>query len=270
MINKDSISEFIHNYIVDKNAGGSRIWRRPLVGFADASDPEFLTLRKIAHPEHVLPWEVELDYNGLRAKTLISFFIPFSEETGKSNAEAGLASHEWAKAYEDTNAMIRDLYLSLIKYLQGEGYHAAVPKEAGVFDRENITSRWSHRHAARIAGLGTFGLNNMLITQAGCCGRIGSLLTDLVLKPDKKPQQENCLYKRNGSCRLCIEKCPVGALTTEGFDRVKCFAQCRENARVHRGLGNSYASKPGQAAEESGSEVCGKCLISLPCTFKCP
>jgi epoxyqueuosine reductase QueG len=213
---------------------------------------------------------VELDYNGLRAKTLISFFIPFSEETGKSNAEAGLASHEWAKAYEDTNAMIRDLYLSLIKYLQGEGYHAAVPKEAGVFDRENITSRWSHRHAARIAGLGTFGLNNMLITQAGCCGRIGSLLTDLVLKPDKKPQQENCLYKRNGSCRLCIEKCPVGALTTEGFDRVKCFAQCRENARVHRGLGNSTPLSRGRRRRIPAARSAESALSVCPAPLNVP
>jgi hypothetical protein len=105
---------------------------------------------------------VEHDINGLRAQNPDKLLYTFSEETGKSNAEAGLASTNGPKAYEDTNAMIRDLYLSLIKYLQGEGYHAAVPKEAGVFDRENITSRWSHRHAARIAGLVPSGLTTCL------------------------------------------------------------------------------------------------------------
>jgi hypothetical protein len=34
--------------------------------------------------------------------------------------------------------------------------------------------------------------------------------------------------------------------------------------------GNSYASKPGEEAENTGSEVCGKCLVALPCSYKKP
>lgn len=39
-------------------------------------------------------------------------------------------------------------------------------------------SEWSHRHAAYIAGLGIFGINNMLITNKGCVGRIPSFYED--------------------------------------------------------------------------------------------
>ncbi len=69
------------------------------------------------------------------------------------------------------------------------------------FDSEKLVSDWSQRHIAFIAGLGTFGLNNMLITEKGCCGRIGSIITSLELEPTKRPENEYCLYKHNNSCK---------------------------------------------------------------------
>jgi epoxyqueuosine reductase QueG len=110
----------------------------------------------------------------------------------------------------------------------------------------------------------------MLITEAGCCGRFSSVVTNLELSPEQPLETENCLYKRDGRCAACVRRCPTGALTTVGFDRQLCYARCMENARVYTGFGSSYASEPGGALVNSGSEVCGKCLISLPCSLKKP
>jgi epoxyqueuosine reductase QueG len=123
---------------------------------------------------------------------------------------------------------------------------------------------------AYLAGLGTFGLNNMLITDAGCCGRFGSIVTNLDVVPDLPLETENCLYHRDGHCASCVRRCPTGALTTGGFDRHRCYTQCLENARVYTQFGNSYASEAGSELLNTGSEVCGKCLIGLPCSLKKP
>ncbi len=63
-----------------------------------------------------------------------------------------------------------------------------------------------------MAGLGTFGLNNMLITAAGCCGRLSTVVTNLRVTADTPLLTENCLYKKSGRCGLCVKRCPSGAL----------------------------------------------------------
>ncbi len=45
-----------------------------------------------------------------------------------------------------------------------------------LFIVKTMACAWSHKSAAAIAGLGSFGLHRMLITDAGCAGRCGSLL----------------------------------------------------------------------------------------------
>ena len=235
------------------------------MGFADAGHPGFLKLRTLVHPEHNLPGEVLPG-----ATVVLSYFVPFSEVIVRSNGGEGLASPEWAQAYEVTNAMLSALNGHLVSFLNGRGYRAAVSAAAAVFDREKITSRWSQRHVAYLAGLGTFGLNNMLITEAGCCGRFSSLVTDLEIAPDAPIPAENCLFKRNGTCSACVRRCPTGALTAEGFNRRRCYDRCLENARVYTGFGSSYVAGVEEASSEYGSEVCGKCLIGLPCSLRKP
>lgn len=260
---QNEIIHFIAEY--DKTGQLKDKWQTPLIGFADAKHPDFLKLRDLVHPEHKLPQDVIAD-----AKTVIAYFVPFTAKLPKGNAYDGLASPEWALAYEETNAMFVKLNDYIVSLLQANGYQAAVSKEAYAFDRNEILSKWSQRHIARIAGLGTFGLNNMLITEAGCCGRISTIVTDLYIEPSKSLITENCLYKAKGTCKVCITRCPTGALSENGFDRKICFARCMENARVYTHFGNSYSTKAGEETEDSGSEVCGKCLTNLPCTARNP
>lgn len=261
IINK--IKDYIRGIDVKSTLQGK--WREPLVGFADALNPGFAALKKLVHPDHDMPRDILPD-----ASIVISYFVPFSDNIVRSNGGAGLSSPEWAQAYEETNALFPALNSHLTAVLAGRGYKAAVSTAASAFDHEALVSKWSQRHIAYLAGLGTFGLNNMLITEAGCCGRFGSVVTNLDLIPDAPLETESCLYKRDGRCRACVRRCPTEALTAEGFNRQTCYAQCLKNAQVYTQFGSSYAAEAGGTPLDSGSEVCGKCLIGLPCSMKKP
>lgn len=132
------------------------------------------------------------------------------------------------------------------------GFEGAVPNGVGMLG-DQIKSNWSQRHIAYQCGLGTFGMNNMLIGKAGCCGRYNSIVAKLPLTVFDGPlQEEYCLYKRNGSCAKCISNCFSRALTKDGFDRQKCFEVCMINYQNY------------------GVDVCGKCNTGIPCAHKIP
>ncbi|MGM0688903.1 MAG: epoxyqueuosine reductase, partial [Bacillota bacterium] len=138
-----------------------------------------------------------------------------------------------------------------------EGHKAVFVPATHNFDQETLLSDWSHRSAACIAGLGTFGLNHMLITESGCCGRIGSLVTSLELEPTRRYDSDLCLYRADGSCGRCLNKCVNDALKENYLDKNKCYEMCLENADRLSDL-------------ESIADVCGKCLVDVPCSTKIP
>jgi epoxyqueuosine reductase QueG len=175
----------------------------------------------------------------------------------KSNAKRGASSREWATAYVETNIMIREINQYISDELSKNGVRSAVVPATKFFDEKRLISNWSHRHVAYIAGLGKFGLNRMLITEMGCAGRIGSFVTDAEIPPTKRSDGEFCLYKSDLSCKKCVEKCTFGALSTDSFDRHRCYEMCLENAEKYQG----YVEI---------ADVCGKCLALVPCSFKNP
>lgn len=226
-------------------------WKEPLVAFAAAYNPMFLSLKEIINTTHVLPTDLLQS-----AQTVICYFIPFQEDLVKSNFDGKLSSKEWAIAYLETNKLILELNSYLKDELEKLGFEASPCPLSLNFDKEKLTCDWSQRHAAYIAGLGTFGVNNMLITEKGCCGRIGSIVTSLKIHPTKLEGIENCLYKFNGTCKLCTKRCINNALTVEKFDRKKCFEMCMKNEELNKDIGFC--------------DVCGKCLVGLPCSFTNP
>lgn len=260
---KKKITDEIVMFVKDADDGANllKLWKTPLVGFADVRHPYIRNLRKFAGGSHQLPEEVLKD-----GKIIIAYFIPFSESVVTGNKEPGLASPQWAEAYEKTNEMFPKLNIHLTEFIEKLGFKAKQSPEASVFYRDELMSHWSFRHFAYAAGLGTFGMNNMLITEAGCAGRVNAMVTNADMKPDSPRIEEACLYKRKGTCGLCIKACPSSALSKEGFDRKKCYDRCLENAAVHRDKSSSY----GAAEIGIGSEVCGKCVAGMPCAFRRP
>jgi len=243
------IKEFVKNYPKSKSVQTK--WKEPLAAYADAKDRMFDKLKDIVSPSHALPGDFLEE-----ARTVVTYFIPFHDDIVKSNIKGRESSREWAISYIETNQLIFDVNSYIKEELQKSGLKSNIIPATHNFDEKKLISDWSHRHVAFIAGLGTFGLNNMLITDKGCCGRIGSFVTDLKIEPTKRENNENCLYKHMKICKKCVGRCVNSALKSDSFDRHSCYEMCLENAKIHSDIGLA--------------DVCGKCLADLPCSTENP
>ncbi|SNS11225.1 Epoxyqueuosine reductase QueG (queuosine biosynthesis) [Anaerovirgula multivorans] len=243
------IKEFVKKYPEVK--GTETRWKEPLIAYADAKNPMFLELKKIVVPTHGIPTDFLQD-----AKTVITYFLPFEGEVVKSNIKGKESSRTWGMAYIETNRLILDLNTYLHEKIQELGYQSTIIPATHNFDVETLISEWSHRHVAYIAGLGKFGLNNMFITEKGCCGRVGSIVTNIKIEATEVKEEEYCLYKTKAICKKCVEGCINGALTVDGYDRHKCYEMCLHNDEYLGDIGVT--------------DVCGKCMVGVPCSFRNP
>lgn len=228
------------------------MWREPLLAAASAEDPLFSELRAVVAPDHAMPSDLLPG-----ARSVLVFFIPFARRLGKENdAERDFASRSWAEAYVVTNRLIHAINEHLKAAILGRGFASATTPATHNFDEKRLVSGWSHKHVGFIAGLGTFGSHHWLITRAGCCGRLGSLVTTLPLPPTPRPPVEFCLLRAGGKCGGCFRKCRYNALFPDRFDRHACYRQCLVNDSHH--------------ADLPLVDVCGKCGCEVPCSYGIP
>ena len=273
------MNEFIANEIcrfVREESGNcfpgstQRYFDEPLVGFAAADDPLFAQYKSVIGSFHLTP--LELARSGQPSpwtpRTVISWVLPISEKTRRSNRDETLyPSRDWARTRQHGEAFNASLRRHLVAFLQQSGYHALAPQLHPDWQEYGSTpvgvaSSWSERHAAYAAGLGTFSLNDALITPRGIAHRLGSVITDLAAAPSPRPYADhraNCLWYRNGTCGACIGRCPVGALSKEGHDKTIC----REHV---------YGTIPRMVAEQFGVTCtgCGLCQTKVPCESAIP
>jgi epoxyqueuosine reductase QueG len=137
------------------------------------------------------------------------------------------------------------------------GVKAAWEPPTHNFDKTTLTSMWSHKSMANITGLGSFGLHQMIITDTGCAGRLGSLVINAAVTPTPKREKERCFYYIDGSCSMCVESCPVGALTV--VNKKKCWQHILEIDRRFSYLNDKYKLT-------GPFDVCGKCATG-PCSI---
>jgi epoxyqueuosine reductase len=139
------------------------------------------------------------------ARTVVSaalcYYVPGPEPAA---GEGRLPRYTWADHY----AQLREKLEALGERLGGR-YRVLVDANQHV-DREG---------AAR-AGIGFYGKNTMLITRKhGSWVVLGTLVTDVEIEPSPTLDLD-C-----GSCTLCIEACPTGALDEPGtVDSTKCLS----------------------------------------------
>ena len=121
------------------------------------------------------------------------------------------------------------------RYARGEDYHdvmlsrlralhARVDEWVGTAVRGKAyvdTGPLLKRDLARVAGLGWFGKNTMLINpRVGSFFFLGVLLLDLELVPDTPFDAERC-----GTCTRCLDACPTDALVEPGvLDARRCIS----------------------------------------------
>ena len=252
---------------------GSPIYDEPLVGFADGDDPLFQDYKKVIGDFHLTPRELleqepgagVLPGNGV---SVISVILPVAKAVRLSNRKmTGGPSLQWNQARWQGQPLAEALARHVASLLREAGFRAVVADEAPayqVFDLPNgRCSNWSQRHAAYAAGLGTFSLNDALITPRGIAVWCTSLVTDLKLRPTPRTYPShlaNCPFFVDGSCGACIERCPAGAISAQGHDKIKC----REEIYVGQ---KQWLEKPGYTGKYAG---CGLCLTRVPCEAGIP
>ena len=99
-----------------------------------------------------------------------------------------------------------------------------VPYQSGVDNHPH-----DERLAAVLAGLGFFGKNQLIINRwLGSYFFLGIVFMDVVLTEEiRLIADDSC-----GTCRKCIDACPVSALSESGFDMKRCMSHYNQSKRI--------------------------------------
>lgn len=233
-----------------------QIFDKPLIGYGDVNDSEFLKLKD----ENIIGSHFNLPTEWLEeGKTVISLFFPFTKEVRNSNKVGNWPSREWLHGRIEGQQFLNIFLENLDKFLLNENGKQIAPSLDKKFylinhneNGKSFTSNWSERHIGYICGLGTFGLSKGIITEKGMAGRFCSIITSLEIEKTErlyKKYDEYCTY-----CGRCIKECPVNAITLEkGKEHLPCYLF---NQEVKNKEINYYG--------------CGKCQVNVPCENKNP
>ena len=248
------------------------IFDEPLVQYADGDDPIFTEYKTIIAPAHLTPREALAEAESKSPEDLpdrlsvISWVLPITRKTRESNRpQTEIPSRAWSYTRWHGEKFNEALRQHVVECLVEMGCLAVAPMAQPYFEtltnEKGPYSNWSERHIAYAAGLGTFSLSDGFITERGIAHRCGSVVTGFALpvSPRKaKTPYSNCLFYVNRQCEACISRCPVGAISENGHDKLKCGDYVR-NKLKH--LQEEYN------VEKAG---CGLCQVKVPCEFRNP
>ncbi len=176
---------------------------------------------------------------------VISYVLPQTPETrADQRLEETMPTERWARSRFHGEEFNCDLRLHLAETLTGAGYPSVAPERLPGFsyrqsERFGLASNWSERHAAFVAGHGTFSLSDAMITRWGKAVRFGSVVSRIDLPVTKRVYGNDhhawCLWYAKGTCGACAKRCPADAITTsEGHDKQGCFTYIKPTAPVPR------------------------------------
>lgn len=275
------ITEYIESWMGSRAnnaiepASELQAFSKPLVGFASGEDDLFGFLKAdIGFEFYWTPEEafsIAFPEENVRSNELsvIAWVLPQTKHTRLEQRKAkDLPSIEWSKARYYGEKVNENLRMSVVGWFLGQGYLACSPVllpqwSKTLSNKYGLASCWSERHTAHVCGLGTFGLSDGLISPAGKAIRVGSVIVRKRYVPTPrsyKKYNEWCLFHSNGKCLACIQRCPAGAISEAGHDKVKCKEHIRNVTAVH------------VEQEQLGFRVnsCGLCQTKVPCEFQNP
>ena len=184
----------------------------------------------------------------------VSIVVPLSDAVVEEIDEAPTFSY--FHHYRTVNAYIDRLLLQIGLLIQSGGYRympIAASQSIPANGERTHVGRYSHKKAAVAAGLGTIGKSTLFLHRFhGPRVRLGTLFTDCPLPAAEQPAASVC-----GSCRLCVDACPAGAIQgaewREGAPRDELFdaEACNRYMREH-------FMKIGRGS------VCGICIKVCP------
>ena len=157
-----------------------------------------------AHPRHVL--------ETVRSVVMLAVNYKTADPPPAGPNAGRVARYAWGTG--DYHDLLREKLRQL-----GDFLHAERPgcRTRGIVD----TAPLLERDFARLAGLGWFGKNTMLIhKRAGSFLFLAGLLTDVDLEPDQPHETAHC-----GTCTRCLDACPTDAFVGPYvLDARKCIS----------------------------------------------
>jgi len=260
----------------------SPIFDEPVIVFANGDDPIFQDLKKVIGDFHLTPREaLEKHVQSKQWKygvkdhienvSVISYILPEPYETRLSTRQSPYVSQRHNHTRWRGEVFQKSLQNYVVSLLEIQGYDAVAPRRAPFFEWINtdhgVRVNWSERHVAYASGLGTFGLNGLLITSKGCAHYLGSVVCDVALRPTLRAYDNHvayCAFFRDKSCRKCIERCAGGAISEQGRSIEKCRQFLKD-------------VQPGKLKELGKLEgligmgpSCGLCMTNVPCEDRIP
>jgi epoxyqueuosine reductase len=254
----------------------------PIVGFADGDDQIFQDLKTIIGEFHLTPREIMEKYiagkrwqfgapANIEKIGIVSWALPLAKEVRVGERTSPFGG---SPMYNHSRWLGIRLYECLEQYvaslLEILGCNAVAPTQSKLFEIKEMggwmAANWSERHVAYACGLGTFGLNGLMITSRGCAVYLGSAVCDKALPPTPRAASHvaNCPYYRDESCGLCIEHCTGFAIGKEGRSNIACLKNLRdEQAAKVRTLGLDKGLV-------GPAPSCGRCSTGLPCEDRIP
>lgn len=252
-----------------------RMWAPPLIGFAAGEDPYFRFFKEDIGPFYWTPAEAYAlgrPEDPASDGDLVSISLVFPQEEATKREQRGQDRDPgplWISSRNTWEPYMASVCGSIVETLSAYGIPAVavdlLPELVWLTsERYGFAARWSHRHAAFVAGLGTFGLSDGLITRKGKAMRCTTILAKAKLAPDPRPYETHtawCSYHKDGSCGVCMDRCPIGALTPQGHDKIACKA---------------YEDKLRETMIQDGRMLppymlcCGLCQAGVPCQDRAP
>ena len=254
----------------------------PVVVFANGDDALFQDLKTVIGDFHLTPREVMERYvptkgwrygvkSNMENVSVISWALPIPYETRLSERQS---TYGGSTRYNHTRWLggifRNNLVQYVVSFLEIMGHNAVAPSGSRLSEikstPEGLMANWSERHIAYASGLGTFGLNGLMITPKGCAVYLASVVCDVALTPTPRAYDHymaNCLFYREKSCRQCLERCVGGAISEQGRSNIKC----RESV----GNQSTMLKKLGLDKELIGlGPACGLCSTKVPCEDRIP
>lgn len=157
-----------------------------------------------SHPNNVLP----------RVQSIVMLGLNYRTEDPPPSAPGAARVSRYAWGERDYHDLLRERLKALADFLHRERPGC---RTRGVVD----TAPLLERDFARLAGLGWFGKNTLLINkQAGSWLFLSALLTDVELDSDEPHSTSHC-----GTCTRCLDVCPTDAFPEPYvLDARKCIA----------------------------------------------
>jgi len=273
------IETLISNHVAespDNNLGlpgNEKVFDQPLVGFSSGADPLYDEYKNHIGSFYFTPLELFRQTFPEKAAakndlTVISWILP---STAKTRQEQASRTKHPSKRWVHTRAMGENFNNSvrnhLLAHLAAKNIPSLAPMLSPHWSRSDQgpyapCSNWSERHAAYAAGLGTFGLCDGLITPVGKAVRVGSAIAQITIPPSPRPYTDHhayCLHYSCNTCRKCISRCPVGALSEQGHNKKRCMRYTEHTM-------NKYIQKE----FELDDYACGLCQAGVPCIAEIP